>query len=303
MHNSPDVEITLSVITPVTRQANNLQNLSIWLGNISSKSIEVLLIHDKSDVDTGPKLKELLATIDNNNIFYFEGEYGSPGIARNQGLKHARGKWICFWDSDDLPMLEEVYLLIQTRMDLATDCIVTNYSSFNQQTGVRVINKLNKNFQAQIALNPGLWRFFFSKSSLGEIKFSDLMMAEDQIFLAEYLKNDLHLQISEYITYTYFKGNPNSLTSNKYALNDLSKASSRTLAIMNSVKEVNLFIIGIMFGRQVISGLKYGDLKCKIVVLSILARSLLFSRNAIRKQVIMGFFINVFKERYNENIQ
>jgi glycosyltransferase involved in cell wall biosynthesis len=303
MHNGPDVEITLSVITPVTRQANNLQNLSVWLGNISSKSIEVLLIHDKSDAYTGPRLKELLATIDNSNILYFEGEYGSPGIARNEGLKNARGEWLCFWDSDDLPRLEEVYLLMQKNMDSTIDCIVASYISLNIQTGIRSINKLGDNYQAQIALNPGLWRFFFRKSSLGEIKFSNLMMAEDQIFLAEYLKNDLNLRISEYTTYTYFKGNPNSLTSNKYALNYLTKASSRTLAIMNSVKEVNLFIVGIMFGRQVISGLKYGDLKCKIVVLSILARSVLFSRNSIRKQVIRGFFINICKEKYNENIQ
>jgi glycosyltransferase involved in cell wall biosynthesis len=302
MHSNPKGEIILSVITPVTRQADNLQNLSNWLSNLTNKSIEVLLIHDKSDAYTGPRLKELLATIDNSNILYFEGEYGSPGIARNEGLKNARGEWLCFWDSDDLPRLEEVYLLMQTKMDSTTDCIVASYTSVNIQTGVRFINRISENYQAQIALNPGLWRFFFSKSSLAEIKFSNLMMAEDQIFLAEYLKNDLNLQISEYITYTYFKGNPNSLTNNKYALNDLSKSSTRTLAIMNSVREVNLFIVGIMFVRQVISGLKYGNLKCKITILSNLVRSLLLSRNAIRKHVIKGFFINILKEKYNETV-
>ena len=302
MHCNPKGEIFLSVITPVTRQANNLQNLSYWLSKLSNKSIEVLLIHDKSDSCTGPQLKELLAAIDNSNILYFEGEFGSPGIARNEGLKNARGEWLCFWDSDDLPWLEEVYLLMQTNMNSTTDCIVTNYISLNRQTGVKFINRISKNYQAQIALNPGLWRFFFSKSSLGEIKFTNLMMAEDQIFLAEYLKNDLNLQISEKITYSYFKGNPNSLTSNKYALNDLGNASSRTLAIMNSIKEVNLLIVGIMFVRQVISGLKYGNLRCKIVILNNLARSILLSRNAIRKNVIKGFFINILKEKYNETI-
>jgi len=302
MFNNPISEIFLSVITPVTRQADNLQNLSLWLSKLSNKSIEVLLIHDKSDAYTGPRLKELLATINNRNILYFEGEYGSPGIARNQGLKNARGEWLCFWDSDDLPMLEEVYLLMQTKMDSTTDCIVTSYISLNLQTGVRVINKISKNYQAQIALNPGIWRFFFSKSSLGQIRFSNLMMAEDQIFLAEYLKNELNLQISEDITYTYFKGNPKSLTSNKYALNDLSKASSKTLEIMNSVKDANLYIVGIMFGRQVISGLKYGNLKCKITILRNLVRGLFFRGNVIRKQIVRGFFINIFKGKYNENI-
>jgi glycosyltransferase involved in cell wall biosynthesis len=302
MHSNPKGEIFLSVITPVTRQADNLQNLSYWLSKLSNKSIEVLLIHDKSDAYTGPRLKELLATIDNSNILYFEGEYGSPGIARNEGLKYARGEWLCFWDSDDLPRLEDVYLLMQTDMDGTADCIVASYMSRNIQTGVSSIDKLGDNYQVQIALNPGLWRFFFRKSSMGEIKFSNLMMAEDQLFLAEYLKNDLNLRISEYNTYTYFKGNPNSLTSNKYALNDLSKASSRTLAIMNSVKEVNLFIVGIMFVRQVISGLKYGNLKCKIAILNNLVKSLLLSRHAIRKHVIKGFFFNIFKEKYNETI-
>ena len=295
-------DVTLSVITPVTRQSDNLQNLSSWLRNLSHASIYVILRHDKADLETGPKLNELISTLNNKNIRLFEGEFGSPGIARNEGLKYAKGEWLCFWDSDDLPWLEEVYLLMQTNMNSTTDCIVTNYISLNIQTGVKLINRISKNFQAQIALNPGLWRFFFSKSSLGEIKFTNLMMAEDQIFLAEYLKNDLNLQISEKITYSYFKGNPNSLTSNKYALNDLGNASSRTLAIMNSVREVNLFIVGIMFVRQVISGLKYGNLKCKIVILNNLARSILLSRNAIRKNVIKGFFINIFKEKYNETI-
>jgi glycosyltransferase involved in cell wall biosynthesis len=112
-----DKEIFLSVITPVTALANNIDNLSSWLTRISNKPIEVILIHDKSDICTGPQLEKLLLEVNNPNVIYIEGEFGSPGLARNEGLKIASGEWVCFWDGDDIPMLDEIFLLLEKKFD------------------------------------------------------------------------------------------------------------------------------------------------------------------------------------------
>lgn len=291
-------EILLSVITPVTRQADKLQNLSLWLSSLNNKPVEVLLIHDKSDIYTGPQIEKLLAEINNKNIIYFEGNYGSPGSARNQGLVNATGKWLCFWDSDDLPMPEEALMAMQQSIDTDTDCIVANYNSVNIQNGKLTFNPLSSNYELQIALNPGIWRFLFRRSSLEGLSFSNLLMAEDQIFLAEYLRNETKIQISEMTTYTYYVGNSTSLTRDKRALNDLGLASKKTLHIMNKGDHVNLKIVGIMLARQIISGFKHGGMKCKLSVSRTLIAGLFISGTESRKYIVKGLYVNFRKVKY-----
>jgi len=296
-----DKKVLLSVITPVTALANNLHNLSSWLIRIIDKPIEVILIHDKSDIHTGPQLKKIIFEAKNPNVIYIEDEFGSPGLARNEGLKLVSGEWVCFWDADDLPILDEIFLLFEKKFDSGIDCIVASYISIDLQTSERIIHRISERNQVIIGLNPGLWRFIFRKTSLSKIKFTDLLMAEDQVFLAEYLSNKRIMHISSEITYTYFKGNLLSLTNNKFALNDLGKSSKYTLQIMNRTNDGDLLIIGVMLARQVISGIKHGNLKCKIFVILNLIRGIILSKNKTRKNLLNGFYINVFKDRFYEN--
>jgi glycosyltransferase involved in cell wall biosynthesis len=280
--------IQLTVITPITALANQLENLMTWLSRIYDESIEVYLIHDRSDTQTGPQIKELLKKLQNSQIHLIEGEFGSPGIARNQALKLAQGKWVCFWDADDLPIIESVIHLINKEFNKGGDCVVASYIEEDMKRNLRTQHSLINDFEVSVGLNPGLWRFFFTKLSIAETKFTNLRMGEDQLFLAEYLNVNRQIRIFPHYTYTYFKNREFSLTGSKTALSDIVKAAKGTLKIINKSNSDHSFLIGIMFARQIATGIKRGNLKCKMLALSTLMQGVIFSNRKTKIWIFKG---------------
>jgi glycosyltransferase involved in cell wall biosynthesis len=60
--------------------------------------LEVIVVDDGSSDNTGPVLAEAFG----NRIRYFAQANQGASMARNKGIKEARGEWIAFLDSDDL---------------------------------------------------------------------------------------------------------------------------------------------------------------------------------------------------------
>jgi len=280
--------IILSVITPVTRLAGRTHHLRSWLYEVSEKQIEVFLVHDWNDVETSIELNELVKELNNPRVYLIEGIFGGPGAARNQGISNASGEWLCFWDSDDMPQIIEAIKILDSKVESFVDCLVADYVSINYTSGERKFHVLGKNYLNQIAINPGIWRFFFRKSSFPVLEFCNLQMAEDQLFLAEYLTTDIIVESRNIITYHYVQGGKFSLTKNQSALNDLCRASKQCLEIMRTKQFVDLEFTGIIFFRQVFSSIKYGNFECKIRAIYYLIQGFLWSSNAIKKNIILG---------------
>ena len=289
-------KILLSVITPVTLMAGRLQNLSAWLKEINSKPIEVFLIHDWNDAKTSQELNTLVKKLGNLNVNLIEGSYGSPGAARNAGLQLIHGEWFCFWDSDDLPQISEVMKLLESSIDLNVDCLATNYLSINESSGAKKLHFLSTNHTFEIAVDPGIWRHYFRKTSFPSTKFSNLRMAEDQLYLTENLTNKKKLEVRPNFTYHYIEGGKFSLTGNTEALNDLAKACKQTLEVMQTGNYINLEFAGIMFSRQLFSSVKYGDLKCKTQAIYCLFIALLRSPYRIKKCILLGLKKLIYRE-------
>ena len=57
-----------------------------------------LIIIDDGSTD---KTKDIVLSYDDDRIFYYYQENQERSIARNNGISHAKGDWICFLDSDD----------------------------------------------------------------------------------------------------------------------------------------------------------------------------------------------------------
>ena len=92
---------TLTIVVPISSMAGRLNNLSSWLCEALDFDVEVRLVHDFHDEDTSREVQELLRKLNNKNIIFLEMKFGSPGLARNHGLKDANSKWVMFVDSDD----------------------------------------------------------------------------------------------------------------------------------------------------------------------------------------------------------
>lgn len=105
---------SVSVIIPVK---NRLSLLEITLNNILSQALnptELFVVDDHSEED----IKGLVSSKFAQEVIYLKSRGEGPGAARNTGLREATGKYIKFFDSDDLmtsnTLIEQTKVLEQT---------------------------------------------------------------------------------------------------------------------------------------------------------------------------------------------
>lgn len=92
-------QIKVSVIVPVYRVENNIENCIESIAQQTLQEIEIFLIDDGSP-DLAGAICDKYAARD-NRIHVIHKENGGVVSARNEGVKHAQGKYICFVDGDD----------------------------------------------------------------------------------------------------------------------------------------------------------------------------------------------------------
>ena len=94
-----EVSPILSVIVPVYKAEKYLSECVDSLCRQTLHDIEIILVDDGSP-DACPLMCDEFAAGD-SRIVVIHKDNGGPGIARNTGLSIARGRWVCFVDSDD----------------------------------------------------------------------------------------------------------------------------------------------------------------------------------------------------------
>jgi len=209
----------LSIVVPVCKMAGKMQNLKTWISLAGNYDVEIWIIHDRQDDFTGDELVNLIHQLDNPNVFYHEEYFGAPGLARNKGLEQARGEWVCFWDSDDLPNIRNAVEAIQ---DSAKDSnvLIGQFQRKNEINRVIVSNSYTSSIH-QLGVDPGIWRFIFKRELLHEIRFGRLRLGEDQLFLASLPFRRLRIEFLQVNLYTYFVGNHGHQSSNMRYVDDL----------------------------------------------------------------------------------
>ncbi|MBQ6360604.1 MAG: glycosyltransferase [Lachnospiraceae bacterium] len=102
--------IKVSVIIPVYNAEKHLRQCLDSVAAQTLQEIEILCVDDGS-TDASPSILEEYAASDNRfRIFHQQNLYA--GVARNNGMSHASGKYLAFWDSDDYfypEALEKMY--------------------------------------------------------------------------------------------------------------------------------------------------------------------------------------------------
>lgn len=108
-----------SIIVPTYNRASLLPHTIASILKQRYENWELIIVDDGSTDNT----KELIASYQDNRILYIYQANAERCAARNNGIKHATGQYICFLDSDDTlteSYLADLYELInaQTRKDL-----------------------------------------------------------------------------------------------------------------------------------------------------------------------------------------
>ncbi len=93
-------QIKVSVIVPVYNAQQYLKDTLDTIIGQSLKSIEIICVDDGSSDESLSILKDYQNKDSRLIVLTQQNQYA--GVARNNGLNIARGKYVVFWDADDL---------------------------------------------------------------------------------------------------------------------------------------------------------------------------------------------------------
>ena len=224
----------LSVIIPISRMAGRLNNFAITMNNLCAENdIQIILIHDTQDLDTGPEIRKILELHPSKSVTLVEKFIGSPGGARNLGLNHVKGSWVNFVDSDDVYKPFELLKNLRMLSVMEINALISNYETMDSVTKIVSLHE-NKTSWTKVALQPGLWRWTFLAKSIGRTRFSHLSMGEDQKFLYEFCQQKQEIYFTDLITYSYTTNQELQLTNQTKPKRDLLQVLSEILQIRKS---------------------------------------------------------------------
>ena len=125
--------IKVSVVVPVYNVDEFLDNTLSDITGQTLREIEIICVDDGSKDNSREIVKEYQKK--DERIQLVEQENKNAGAARNHGMQYAKGKYVVFWDSDDLFLenaLETMYLQAEkTQADICI-CAARRYDN---QTG------------------------------------------------------------------------------------------------------------------------------------------------------------------------
>ena len=243
----------VDIVIPVLMPSNHLQELRKHL-NRTCDRIQLIYVLDYAknhnpdhglDFSNSPKEK------------FVSGSFGSPGEARNAGLKICTSDYVIFWDVDDLPEVETTCTVLRELKIESPEALVGKWTPLDDKKMVL------GNQPTDVGNNPGLWRWIFRRSLIGHTKFSDLMWGEDQLFLAEILVKNPNISWVDEILYRYHNKSSNSLTSRTYNSKDLPEVSSRIIELFPTPNNHVLVVTTLMLMRQSVTMLKFGTIPVK----------------------------------------
>jgi len=246
------METELCVIVPLTRMSGRLTELSIWLRALPQRELKVVLVHDVQDESTTPELNSLIKSCGDNRIIVFEGNFGSPGTARNFGLSHSESTWVIFVDSDDVVNLKEVFSILDLHNDKSS-VLVGQYEVCDRATGSIVRNKANKNAKLDIAINPGIWRIIFLRERITGHNFSDSLMGEDQLFLLQIGVFGGKIQFFDNVIYRYFRNSSYQLTGKRDAITQINSIIPKTYEYFRKSDKSQRKYVSMMLLRQLVT--------------------------------------------------
>jgi len=220
---STEINPRLTAVIPIGGRSPNLTYLLSWLTSDVLKKIKVIIIFDGLEHETSLEFHRSLTHLISSNLKILETNNKNPGGARNCGIDSVDTMWMAFWDADDIPGVSQVLSVI-SECSPSTTVIRGGYSIRNLESGeTNVVDeeKLSSDLSILFKSGPGLWRYVFKTKNFSGLRFPELSMAEDQIYLFKALESIESIAEASENIYTYQVKNSDQLTSSKEKLDDL----------------------------------------------------------------------------------
>lgn len=196
----------VSIIVPIYNAAKYLPECIESLINQEYRDIEILLVDDGS-TDASPAICCEYEKID-HRIRYIRKENGGVSSARNEGIRHAKGMYLTFVDSDDYLDRNIIGIAVELMNESNADMIgwnalIVNNDEKRKAKDIRFCQDDFADIQAALISNytsecycgdyiRAVWGKLLKSSVIHEnnISFSEeLYIGEDAVFLVEYMQH------------------------------------------------------------------------------------------------------------------
>jgi glycosyltransferase involved in cell wall biosynthesis len=201
----------VAIVLPIHRLNTDIENILDWLVKLPT-DYQLIIIHDVKDRKfTSEEVLNFEKLHPNLNIT--EGYFGGPGGARNVGLKLVNSKQVAFWDSDDLPNINIFNQILDMFMESKFEIAISGYTKIDvKEQSTKIITPDKSNALFQIANEVAIWRFIFKTKALQDIKFPELYLGEDQVFISRVLCDFEKFTTYSETVYNYRHNSSNQLT-------------------------------------------------------------------------------------------
>jgi glycosyltransferase involved in cell wall biosynthesis len=282
----------LTAIVPVHKMSGRLEELKHWVCESLKLNIRIILVHDFGDFDTEKELEDFVNAQDSSNLVFISGQFGGPGLARNAAMHQITTEYFCFWDSDDIPLVQNFYEMVCAAAENEIEIVVGEYET-TMKNSYQYENSANAKFLLidQVALNPGLWRMAFVSKHFSEYRFRELRLAEDQLFLVEIDFAERRISADPRTVYCYNSASPGSLTKQRSNLSDictlLGVIKFKLASSLSLQSRPFLLVMGV---KQALTLVKLGTIHLKLVGLRSLASTLVLSSTIEKRSMLKLLF-------------
>ena len=155
-------EELISIIVPVYNVKDYLKKCVDSILKQSYNNIEVILVDDGSTDGSSIICDELKAM--DSRVLVIHKENGGLSDARNCGVKEAKGKYVCFVDSDDFVDKDFVKILYTNIVDKSCDIAICRYEKFFDYDKINFSN--NENLKTEKLNNTQLINCLFKRGNI-----------------------------------------------------------------------------------------------------------------------------------------
>lgn len=208
----------ISVIIPVYNAEKYIRETLNSVIKQSYENWEIILIENGSK-DKSPDIIRKYEE-EYSEIRMIKGPQNGPGVARNRGLKLAKGEYIVFMDADDYLPDEKVFQrYINLAESTGADIVVSNYARLwngrilpaAKHESFALCSPLSEEFRFQGFFSVGTLSYVWGKIYRAEflknqqVVFSDVSYAEDKLFNMQCYICDAKYAFLEECGYIYRK--------------------------------------------------------------------------------------------------
>ncbi len=244
----------ISIIIPVYNSEKYLKDCLDSLLNQTFNEIEIICVDDGS-TDNSLSILKQYAKYDNRIIILQQKNQGA-GVARNNGMKIAKGEYLLFLDSDDFFKKEMIQILVNNAEKKKADIVIFKFLKYNQTTGTSTHIKMSVkkkgwpnglfNYSSNpnkifVSFYPCAWNKLFRHSFIKEnnLFFQDNKRTNDLFFTSTSLAVAKRIYyLNKELLYYRIGLTNNSQSTNELYPWDFYKA---LLGVKNFLEQKNLF--------------------------------------------------------------